>query len=350
MDRRLVRSRVTDAVGKGEKHPMTRKEGKHDKLLDVRHPLIRQLGDLAVELVGFRLLIVYPTASGWGQIHGDTHAEFQPRFCKLFQTSPEGAKHCRMCHILMSVAACSGGPAEQRCHAGASVMACPAANSSSESVAIISSCIFAGTGGWAETRERGEKLGLDLRELRKAFLALPKPDERQQRMLRSAIEAMAQAVRVVRQIAELESKLAQAQSCSPSRGNIEEWIENTDWAPRAPDAGGRPLLIHAVCELMRQRPDLPLTVKELAAAARLTPNHFTTLFREHVGSPFTEYLTEWRIARAKKLLRNPTLSVNEVARQVGYDDPGYFSRRFRQKTRLSPREWRNCRDDSATPD
>ena len=76
-------------------------------------------------------------------------------------------------------------------------------------------------------------------------------------------------------------------------------------------------------------------MKELAAAARLTPNHFTTLFREHTGRPFTEFLTEERIARAKKLLLNPTLSINEVAKLAGYDDPGYFTR-FYSELNLGP--------------
>lgn len=312
-----------------------------DKILDIRHPLIRQVGELTAELMGLRLLVVYPTPSGWGQIHGDSRADLQPRFCKLFQASPEGAKHCRMCHILMTVAACSDGFAEQRCHAGASVMVCPAANSSAESVAIVCSCMFVEAGGWEETRARGEKLGLDLRELRKAFLALPKTDETQRNRLRAAMETMAQAVRLVRRSAALEAELASARAGARSGAEIADWIEKTDWAPRAADVGGRPLLIHVVCELMRQRPDLPLTVKELAAAARLTPNHFTTLFREHIGKPFTDYLAEQRIKRAQRLLRNPTLNVTEIARHVGFDDPGYFTRRFRQKTGLSPSEWRN---------
>jgi len=105
-----------------------------------------------------------------------------------------------------------------------------------------------------------------------------------------------------------------------------------------PDA---PLLIRVVCELARQRPGLPLSVKELAAAARVTPNHFTTLFHQHTGRPFTAYLTEQRMARAMVLLGQVTLNISEIARQVGYDDPGYFARRFRQHTQLSPREWRN---------
>lgn len=331
------------------KRPISRKAEERDKTLDVRHSLIRQLGELAAELTGVRLLVVYPTPSGWEQIHGDSRADLQPRFCRLVQSSPEGAKHCRMCHILMTVAACGGGPAEQRCHAGASVMVCPAANSSSESVAIVCSCMFVGAGGWEEARGRGKKLGLDLRELRKAFLALPKLDETQRTRLRAAMRTMSEAVRLIRRNAALEEKLATAGAGVRSHIDLEQWIKKSDWVPpRTEEGAGTPLLIHAVRELIRQRPELPLSVKELSAVARLTPNHFTTLFREHVGMPFTDYLAQQRIACAQRLLRNPTLNVNEIARQVGYEDPGYFARRFRQKIGLSPREWRNRQADSAT--
>lgn len=326
---------------KGEQRLRARREPEPDRTMDIRHPLIRQIGELTAELMGFRLLVVYPTSSGWGQIHGDSRADLQPRLCRLFQASPEGAKHCRMCHILMTAAACGGGSTERRCHAGASVMVCPAANSASESVAIVCSCMFVEAGDWKEIRARGEELGLDLRELRKAFCALPKRDETQRKRLQAAMETMAQAVRLVRRSAALETEVAAAKAGIRSHDDLGEWIEKTDWAQRTGDAGGRPLLIHVICELTRQRPDLPLTVKELAAAARLTPNHFTTLFREHVGKPFTDYLVEQRIERAQRLLSNPTLSISEIARQVGFDDPGYFSRRFHQKTGLSPREWRN---------
>ena len=123
------------------------------------------------------------------------------------------------------------------------------------------------------------------------------------------------------------------------------FLENTTWAKKfkssAPGGRGKSLLVHVVCELIQQRPDLPLTVKEIAAAANLTPNHFTTLFHNHTGSSFNEYLTKQRILRAQKLLLNPTLSINEIAGLTGYDDPGYFTRRFRQQTGLSPRDWRN---------
>ncbi len=327
--------------------PMSGKQAEADEKLDIRHPLIRQVAEMIAETTGERLQIVYPDAStGWGQAYGDTHPRQMSAFCKLFQGTPEGAKHCRMCHILMAVAACSGGPAEQRCHAGTQVWVCPVDNDANESIAILSSCTFASADEWNEVRRTGERLGIDLAQLQEAFLKLPKLDEHHVRLLRLSMQTLSQALQVVRQNRELRARARKAHTGRETMVNLERFLEETAWAKTSrpqPDgsAGGKPLLVHVVCELVRQRPDLPLSVKELAAAARLTPNHFTTLFRAHAGVPFTEYLADQRIQRAKKLLRNPTLSIGEVARMVGYDDPGYFTRLFRQKTRFSPRKWRD---------
>ncbi len=316
-----------------------------DKEHYARHPLIRQVAELAFAATGSRLLIVYPVSSGWEQVHGDVHVQQQPAFCSLIQGSKEGTKHCRMCHIMMAVAACSGGPANQICHAGASVLVCPAADASHESMAVLSSCIHSSAAAWDAVRRRGQKLGVDLKALRKAFMSLPQPDAEGLRVLKIAMQTMSYALHLVHQNRNLSNRVEDACESRDSVGNLAKFLGNTQWAKRSrlPGSGGRgqSLLVRTVSELVRQRPDLPLTVKELAAAARLTPNHFTTLFREHAGSAFNEYLTEQRIDRARKLLRNPTLSIGEVARLVGYDDPGYFTRRFHQQTGHSPREWRN---------
>jgi len=313
--------------------------------LDVQHPLIRHIARMTAEATGVELLIVYPELSGWGQAYGDGQLQPQPDFCKLIKSTQDGAKYCRMCHVLMAVAACNGSPTEQRCHAGASVLACPANDETDEAVAVISSCTFAPEEAWSDTRKRGEKLGINLALLRKAFLSLPLLSPHQRGLLEHGMRVMSHAIRVIRHNQELMARNVKDLPGPSGKIALEGYFQETAWvkpdAAPASGVGEMPLLVNVVCELVRQRSDLPLTVKELAEAARLTPNHFTTLFREHAGVTFTEYLMQHRIDRAFKLLRNPTLSISEVARLVGYDDPGYFARRFHQRTKLTPREWRN---------
>ena len=140
---------------------------------------------------------------------------------------------------------------------------------------------------------------------------------------------------------------AQTATMAPPAGPeaLRTYLRNTHWPPVTADSDsapndGIPLLVSVACALVQQRPELPLSVKELAAAAHVTPNYFSALFHEHVGMPFVEYQTRIRIERAERLLGDVTLNISDISRQVGYEDPGYFTRRFRQRTGLSPRQWR----------
>jgi AraC-like DNA-binding protein len=90
---------------------------------------------------------------------------------------------------------------------------------------------------------------------------------------------------------------------------------------------------------------MPFAVAEIAAAAGMTPNHFSALFHSYTGKSFSTYLTEKRIEMAKGLLSDLTLNIAEIGRMVGYNDPSYFTRRFNQVTGLTPGEYR----DSLSP-
>ncbi|MFZ4397803.1 MAG: helix-turn-helix domain-containing protein, partial [Kiritimatiellia bacterium] len=315
--------------------------------LDMQHPLIRQIAELVAEATGERLLLVASDKVGWGHMYLDGPPLSTLPFCQLIQSSSAGSKRCRMCHILMAVSACSGGPMVQQCHAGASVMVCPVPGPTGETAAILSSCTFANKNAWDEVRQIGEKLGVDSSRLQEGFRKLPHPDVSKVKLLRLAIQAMSLAVQTVRQNNDLTTRYPQAQTRTETSVDLKRFFEETDWRNKHAEAQTgkegveKPLLVHVVSELVQQRSELPLTVKEIAAAARLTPNHFTTLFRQSTGVSFIEFLTEHRMTHAKELLLNPTLAISEIARRVGYEDPGYFTRLFRKKTRLSPRQWRN---------
>ena len=58
------------------------------------------------------------------------------------------------------------------------------------------------------------------------------------------------------------------------------------------------------------------------------------------GLTFSEYLTQIRINSAKKMLENSKLSISEIARNVGYATPEYFSKTFKKELNLTPSEYR----------
>ena len=97
-------------------------------------------------------------------------------------------------------------------------------------------------------------------------------------------------------------------------------------------------------DFMQQRLAQPVGLAELARAARLSPAHLSSLFREQMGLPPVAYHTHLRIRRACHLLESTTLTIAETAHASGYDDPYHFSRVFRRETGVSPRHYRTQRE------
>jgi two-component system, response regulator YesN len=84
-----------------------------------------------------------------------------------------------------------------------------------------------------------------------------------------------------------------------------------------------------------------LTLNEVAAQANLSASHFSVVFSQETCQTFKEYLTEIRINKAKELLRMTSLRSADIAYQVGYNDPHYFSSVFKKNTGFSPIEFRS---------
>lgn len=90
-----------------------------------------------------------------------------------------------------------------------------------------------------------------------------------------------------------------------------------------------------------------ITVGGIAEQLGLERTYFSSVFKRHTGYTPKEYLTSLRVDKAKELLLGGRLSVSDVARTVGYEDPLLFSRIFRSAVGCSPRDYR-CRAKDAT--
>ncbi|WP_308639741.1 helix-turn-helix domain-containing protein [Paenibacillus silvisoli] len=83
-----------------------------------------------------------------------------------------------------------------------------------------------------------------------------------------------------------------------------------------------------------------LSLQSVAQKVYMTPTYLSLLFKLNTGKTFIEHLTDIRIEKAKKLLGSTHYKNYEVAEQVGYQDPRYFSQIFKKKVGLSPTEYR----------
>ncbi len=83
-----------------------------------------------------------------------------------------------------------------------------------------------------------------------------------------------------------------------------------------------------------------LSLTMVANHVSLNYNYFSSLFNERTGMSFVDYLKRIRMEQAKELLRSTDLKIQEVAFRVGYENPKYFTRVFRESTGVSPQEYK----------
>ena len=98
--------------------------------------------------------------------------------------------------------------------------------------------------------------------------------------------------------------------------------------------------IRQAIRLMRSDPTCPLDVPALARQLNVSYSAFRRSFTHHTGLSPHQYLLELRLARARSLLAETTLTVKAVAAAAGFTDEHYFSRLFRQRTGGTPTHWR----------
>lgn len=94
--------------------------------------------------------------------------------------------------------------------------------------------------------------------------------------------------------------------------------------------------INFMLENIRQK----LKLEAIAQSVKLSTSHFSRLFISRTGYSPIEYFIHLRIQRTCRLLDNHSLTIADVARETGFDDPFYFSRQFRKVMNMSPMQYR----------
>ena len=93
---------------------------------------------------------------------------------------------------------------------------------------------------------------------------------------------------------------------------------------------------------MRYSPQSSWSITAAAEKTGLSGSHFQRLYRKHFGISFTEELILFRIERAKYLLRNTSLPVQQIAEECGYTNSAHFMRQFRERENMSAGKYRKA--------
>jgi len=121
---------------------------------------------------------------------------------------------------------------------------------------------------------------------------------------------------------------------------VQEQLEEHP-AEQASNPSSQEVRVQPVLHYMQQHYSEDITRDSMAAMAGFHPRFFSKLFKEEIGSGFAEALANIRIRAAKEQLLLTQNNLNDIALSVGYSNGLYLSRKFKQLTGFSPRDYRS---------
>lgn len=84
-----------------------------------------------------------------------------------------------------------------------------------------------------------------------------------------------------------------------------------------------------------------ITIETMATELALSQSHFMKFFKNTMGTTFIDYLNDYRLTMASRLLISSESSILYISTEVGFDNLSYFNRLFKQRFTVTPREYRN---------
>lgn len=85
-----------------------------------------------------------------------------------------------------------------------------------------------------------------------------------------------------------------------------------------------------------------ISISQIADFVGLDRSYLCSVFKARTGSSIQEYLVRFRLNKACELMGIPLLSIGDIARSVGYEDPLLFSKMFKKEKGLSPKQYRSA--------
>ncbi len=104
----------------------------------------------------------------------------------------------------------------------------------------------------------------------------------------------------------------------------------------------KPSLGEAAKKYVSENYNKKISIKDICRELGCSKSSLLSTFKKQYGVTVGEFLTEFRLGEAKRLLENGELSINEIAHSTGFYDQSYFSKVFSAKCGMSPSDYRKA--------
>lgn len=101
-----------------------------------------------------------------------------------------------------------------------------------------------------------------------------------------------------------------------------------------------PTVVKQIIAEMKQNYTTNITLTDLSKKYGISISYLSSLIKEELQLSFSEYIASKRVQKAKELLADEKLSIEEIAEQVGYSDYFYFTKVFKKVAGISPSKYR----------
>jgi AraC-type DNA-binding domain-containing proteins len=281
-------------------------------------------------------------------------------YCALVQGSEEGLERClRSDQEALSAARSQGASRCYVCHAGLVNVVIPLSYKGKDLGALFFGQLAPAEGrkeAFEAARESLSGLGIDDERLRRSYERVKSCSDRELNLATRLLSLLSNYILSVEEefclrseLYEKEREILRYENTQMKLRNdlqqlsiriLEDKILGAEPGGSRPDGRQRTAVVARAREFVAANYARDISVPEVARAVYLSPNYFSTIFKEVTGRGFSEYLSEVRIEQGRRMLRETDEPIKTIVEAIGYKDYNYFNRTFKRLMGVPPAEYR----------